>query len=124
MISRFERPVPQLCMITNEVMDNIFDPHRTHSHRISQWNHDILSPPLLQEYADAIHAKSAPQENCFRFIDGTLRPIARPDQRQKIVYNGHKRVQSVALPNGLIGNMYGPVGIVYFMKIYPRYYLH
>jgi len=64
-----------------------------------------------------------------------VRPIARPDQRQRIVYNGHKRVhslkfQSVALPNGLTGNMYDPVGklymyiIVYLMKIYPRYYLH
>ena len=112
MISRFGRPVPELCMITNEVMDNIFN---NHSHRISQWNHDILSPPLLQEYADVIHAKGAPLENCFGFIDGTVRPIARPDQHQRIVYNGHKRVhslkfQSVALPNGLIGNMYGPVG--------------
>ena len=32
------------------------------------------------------------------------------------MYNGHKRVhgikfQSIALPNGLIGNMYGPVGM-------------
>ena len=31
------------------------------------------------------------------------------------MYNGHKRVhalkfQSIALPNGLIANMYGPVG--------------
>ena len=117
------REVPELCMITNEVMDNIFD-----SHRISQWNHDILSP-LLQEYADAIHAKGAPLENCFGFIDGRVRPIARPDQRQRIVYNGHKRVhslifQSVALPNGLIGNIYGPVGKYYLMKIYPRYDLH
>ncbi|CAH3184662.1 unnamed protein product [Porites lobata] len=111
MISRFGRPVPELCMITNEVMDNIFN---NHSHRISQWNDDILNPQLLQEYADVIHAKGAPLENCFGFIDGTERPIARPDQQQRIVYNGHKRVhslkfQSVALPNGLIGNMYGPV---------------
>ena len=57
---------------------------------------------MLQEYADAIHAKGAPLNNCFGFIDG-------------IVCNGHKRVhslkfQSVALPNGLVGNMYGPVG--------------
>jgi len=57
MISRFGRPVPELSMID------------THSHRISQWNHDMLSPPLLQEYADAIHAKRAPLENCFGFID-------------------------------------------------------
>ena len=60
-------------------------------------------------------APPCPLENCFGFIDGTVRPIARPDERQRIVYNGYKRVhslkfQSVALPNGLIGNMYGPVG--------------
>lgn len=41
----------------------------------------------------------------------------RPNQQQRIVYNGNKRVhslkfQSVALPNGLIGNMFGPVGML------------
>ena len=51
----------------------------------------------------------------FGFIDGTVRPIARPGENQRVVYNGHKTVhalkyQSVVLPNGLIGNMYGPVG--------------
>ena len=69
MISRFGRPVPELCMITHEVMDNIFN---NHSHRISQWNDDILIPYLLQEYADVIPAKGAPLENCFGFIDGTV----------------------------------------------------
>ena len=34
---------------------------------------------------------------------------------ERIVYNGHKRVhalnfQSIVLPNGLIGHLYGPVG--------------
>ena len=100
MISRFGRPVQELCMITNEVMDNIFN---NHGHRISQWNDDVLSLHLLQEYADVIHAKGAPLENCFGFIDGTVRPIARPDQHQRIVYNDYKLVhslkfQSVALP--------------------------
>ena len=56
-----------------------------------------------------------PKQYCFGFIDGTVRPIARPGENQRVVYNGHKRVhalkfQSVVLPNGLIGNMYGPVG--------------
>ena len=126
MISRFERPVPELCMITNEVTDNIFN---NHSHRICQWNDDVLNPHLLQEYADVIHAKGAPLENCFGFIDGTVRPIARPDQQQRIVYNGHKRVhslkfQSVALPNGLIGNMYGPVGmlVIYIILYYKDFF--
>ena len=52
----------------------------------------------------------APLENCFGFIDGTVRPICRPGQNQRVVYNGHKRVhalkfQSVALPNCIIGNI-------------------
>lgn len=39
----------------------------------------------------------------------------RPGENQQLVYNGHKRVhalkyQSVALPNGMIANMYGLVG--------------
>ena len=62
-----------------------------------------------------MYAKGAALENCFGFIDGTVRPIARPDENQRVVYNGHKRVhalkfQSVALPNGIITNTYGPVG--------------
>ena len=103
------------------------DYKRGHGHH-SQWNDDALSPHLLQEYADVIHAKGVPLENCFGYIDGTVRPIARPDQHQRIVYNGHKRVhllkfQSVALPNGLIGNMFGPVGmfVTYNTYIYCYY---
>ena len=55
-----------------------------------------------------------------------MRPITSPDEQQRIVYNGHKRVhslkfQSVALPNGLIGNINGLVGmlvsyIIYFLS--------
>jgi hypothetical protein len=45
---------------------------------------------------------------------GTVRPNCRPRVHQEAIYNGHKRVhalkfQSVVLPNGLIGNLYGPV---------------
>jgi len=49
MIHRFARPVPEISMITNTVMDHIF---LSHGHRISQRNFDILSPAMLQEYAD------------------------------------------------------------------------
>ena len=47
-------------------------------------------------------------------MDGTVRPICRPSQNQRIVYNGHKRAhalkfQSVVTPNGLIANLYGPM---------------
>lgn len=112
MIHRFARPVPEICMITNTVMDFIFDHH---AHRLTQWNPSIMNAQALQSYADAVSARGAPLQNCFGFVDGTVRPIARPGEHQRLVYNGHKRVhslkfQSLALPNGLIANMYGPIG--------------
>lgn len=112
MIHRFARPVPEICMITNTVMDFIFDHH---AHRLTQWNPSIMNAQALKSYADAVSARGAALQNCFGFVDGTVRPIARPGEHQRLVYNGHKRVhslkfQSLALPNGLIANMYGPIG--------------
>ena len=80
----------------------------------------VMSPAQLQVYANAVSAKGSALDNCFGFIDGTVRPICHPRENQRVVYNGHKRVhalkfQSVALPNGIIGNMYGPVGKVYLL---------
>ena len=117
MIPLFGRPVPELSMITNHVMNYIYD---THSHRITEWNNNLLSPDHLETYARAIHEKGAPLQNCFGFVDGTVRPICRPRKNQRIVYNGHKKVhalkfQSVVVPNGMIANLYGPVG---------EYYIH
>ena len=89
--------------------------YRTHNHLITQWNHTLLSPRALEVYAETIHGKVAALENSFGSVDGTVQPIARPDEQQRIMYSGHKRVhafkfQSLGLPNGLIGNLYGPVG--------------
>lgn len=112
LIHRFGRPVPELCMITNRVLDWVYD---NHSHRLLEWdNQPYLSPASLQLYAHAISRKGSPLRNCFGFVDGTVRPIARPGEAQRIVYNGHKRVhslkfQSVAIPNGLVANLYGPI---------------
>ena len=112
MIPRFAKPVPVISMITNTVLEYIYD---IHGHRITTWNPEILAPDQLEIYAASVSAKGAPLPNCFGFIDGTVRPIARPGENQRVLYNGHKRVhalkfQSVVLPNGLIANMYGPVG--------------
>ena len=38
----------------------------------------MLAPGQLQIYADTIHAKGAPLDSCFDFVDGTVRRIARP----------------------------------------------
>ena len=72
---------------------------------------------MLQEYAAVIHAKGAHLDTCFGFVDGTIRPISRPGQHQRVVYDGHKRVLSlksllVALPNGPIGSIFGPANKV------------
>ena len=100
-------------MMTNRVTDFIYV---THSHRITQWNPAVLNPGFLEQHAAAIAVKGAALDNCFGLVDGTVCPISKPAEHQRIVYNGHKTVhalkfQSVAVPNGLISNMDSPVGM-------------
>ena len=111
LVPRFGRPVPQLCMITNMMVDDLFD---RYSHLLQELDQPWLSPENLQLYALAVHNKGAALDNCWGFVDGTVRPICRPQRDQRAVYNGHKRVhaikfQSVVTPNGMIANLYGPV---------------
>ena len=107
LIPLFGRSVPEICMISNEVADFIYE---RHGEKITRWNHQLLNPHQLQQYVNAVHQKGAALDNCFGFVDGTVKAICRPGQMQRIVYNGHKRVhalkyQSLALPNGLIANL-------------------
>ena len=111
LIPRFGRPISQLCMATNLVVDHIFD---SFGHLLANLDQPWLSRQNLKFYADAIHGKGAALDNCWGFVDGTVRPICRPKHDQRAVYNGHKRVhaikfQSVVAPNGLIANLFGPV---------------
>ena len=112
LIPRFGHRVPVMSMICNTVVDFVYN---LHGHRITEYNHNLLDSASLQVYADAVFAKGAALDNCFGFVHGTVRPICRPGEMQRAVYNGHKRVhglkfQSVALPNGLIANLFGLVG--------------
>ena len=98
---------------------------------ITRWNDALLNPLALDNYARSIHAKGAALQNCFGFVDGTVRPIVTPDEHQRTMYNGHKRVhaikfQSVALPNGLIANLYGPVGedLFYLLLFINKYQVY
>ena len=72
MISMFGRSVAELCMINNEVVDWIYN---THGHRVTKKNQAIMNPASLSTYADAIHNRGAALDNCFGFINGTVRPI-------------------------------------------------
>lgn len=105
-IPRFGLPIPVLSMVCNDVLDFIYD---TDNHRITQWNPTVLSPADLQIYSDTVAVKGAALQICFSFIDGTICPICRPGEQQRILYNGHKRLhglkfQAVVLANELIGN--------------------
>ena len=112
-IPRFPRPVSVLSLITNEILNFIY---KNHSHLVTDWHRNVLNLVALQTCAEAISRKGSPLQNCFYFIDGTARPIPRPGTGYRVVYHdGHKRVhglklQSVTIPNGLIGNIFGPVG--------------
>ncbi|XP_066920034.1 uncharacterized protein [Clytia hemisphaerica] len=111
MIPRFGRPVPQLSIISNKTMDIIYN---NWSHLLTSFNQNWLSPANLQRYADAVHEAGGPLTTCWGFIDGTVRPICKPTRNQRTVYNGHKKIhslkfQSVATPNGLCANLFGPI---------------
>jgi hypothetical protein len=110
MTRRFGRNPTELCLIFNKVVDIVY---HTHQHCLKSWDQPFLSADHLHNYALAVHQHGAPLHNCFGFVDGTVRIIARPKYYQRIMYNGHKRVhsmkfQSVVLPNGLIAYVSGP----------------
>ena len=111
MVPKFGRPEPQLSMIAGDMTNFVYN---IHHNKLHNFNQNWLSPVNLQRFANAIHQAGAPLDNCWGFVDGTVRPICRPNELQRVVYNGHKRVhalkfQSIAAPNGLIANLFGPI---------------
>ena len=92
MIPRFGRPVPQLSMIASEMTSFVYDMYHE---KLNSFRQQWLSPAELENFAQAIHNVGAPLTNCWGFVDGTVRRICRPDEMQKTVYNGHKRVHAI-----------------------------
>ena len=89
---RFSRPVPQLSMITSEMMNLIYNQQ---SYRLTSLQHNWLSLVSLQDYADVIHNAGATYTNCWGFVDGTVRPLCKPGALQRLLYNGHKRLHAI-----------------------------
>ncbi|TGZ80821.1 hypothetical protein EX30DRAFT_297924, partial [Ascodesmis nigricans] len=78
------------------------------------FDHQHLTPERLETFTRAINAKMIPLRTCWGFLDGTVRPIARPVRRQRTYYNGWKRIhvlkyQAVVTPDGLIVHFYEPL---------------
>ena len=77
-------------------------------------NQNWLSRRIFELFAEVVHTKQAPLDNCWGFVDGTTRLVCRPGKNQRLLYNSHKRYhyikfQSVVAPNGLIANLFAPL---------------
>ena len=57
MVHSFAEPVPVLIMITNQMIDLVYNVHRN---RLLNWNHEVLRPVNLQSYVDAVTARGVP----------------------------------------------------------------
>ena len=97
MIPMFGRPVPELSIISYNILNHIY---ANYNRLFTGFNHPWLSRVALQSYANIIHDKGAALDFCWGFVDGTVRPVCRPNQNQRILYNGHQRV----LSNGVLSN--------------------
>ena len=75
MAYQFGCSLPELCLIFNKVLDLVY---AAHHHRLQSWDQPFLSPDNLYNYAQAVHGRGAPLQNCFGFVDGTVQRIARP----------------------------------------------
>ena len=111
MISRFGRPVPELCLVCNLDMNFVYD---IWGHLLKTTNQQWFALVNLQLFIDTTHESGSPFDNCWGFTDGTVRSICWSRKDQRIMYNGYKKVhvikfQSVVDPNGLIANLYGLV---------------
>ena len=92
MVHRFGRNPTELYLIFNTMIDFIND---YHNHRLRSWDQFFLQPNQLYSYVEAVHHLGAPLGNCFGFIDGTVRGIARPQEHQRVMCNGHKKMHSI-----------------------------
>ena len=108
---RYQDPMLRFRQRANQVQNIIY---KNWGFLVTNMNQNWLSRRNLKLFAEVIHTKGAARDNCWEFVDGATRPVCRPEQNQRLLYNGHKRYhcvkfQSVVAPNGLITNLLGPV---------------
>ena len=75
-----------------------------------EWDFQL---PQIKEYEATIAQACPGIHGIWGFIDGTVRPIARPLVDQEGYYSGHKwyhgvKYQGIVTPDGLISSLYGP----------------
>ena len=134
-VSSLQQPLRALevylafCFFTLQIIDDVYDHFKD---LLTSLDMIWLNP---ESFSAAVYAKGALLQNCWGFIDGTARPIARPKRHQRIMFSGRKRIhcvkfqvsfctasfslalnfsflhpsQCVVAPNGLIAHMFGPI---------------
>ena len=110
-IHQFGRPVPQLSMIFNEMIDII---DTRWGFLLQSLEREWLNHEKLFNFASAVYNKGTPLDNVSGFVDGTMKATSKPSRHQITVCNGYKRkhalkYQLISTPNGLIANLFGPV---------------
>ena len=76
------------------------------------WHDGRLTSQKLAFFASRIANAGAPLSKCVGFIDGTLRPCSRPEEDQRLAYNGHRRIHAIKFqgimgPDGIFMHMSG-----------------
>ena len=87
LIPRFGRSVLELSEITSEVSSYTFV---NYEYTLQSLNQPWLQPDCLQSFADAISGRGSALSNCWGFVDGTVRPIARPGDTRECYTMGIK----------------------------------
>ena len=109
----FGRSAPIISRIYNRMLEIVYKRIKPLLH----WDANRLTVEKLKEYADAIYQHGGEEVELewgiFRFIDGTVCPIARPLVNQELHYSGWKRYhaikfQGVMAPDGIIMHVSGP----------------
>ena len=99
----------QICCIVNDLGRFLYERYREKL----LWDSRRLSLDQLNTYVQAIDDTVGESTQTWGFIDGTVRPVARPTEEQQRYYSGHKgyhgiKYQSIVTPDGLISSLYGP----------------
>jgi len=107
MVKLFGASTSRLSRLTGQLRRLL---HARFIHKLQHPN--LLTAEELTTFCAAVEAKSG-LSICFGFIDGTVRPIAKPSVLQGACYNGKDRVhalkyQALVLPNGMFHQLCGP----------------
>ena len=77
-------------------MDDLYDRFK---HLLNSLDLVWLDPEL---FSKVINNKGAPLNQCWGFIDGTARPIARPIRNQGIMFSRHKKTHCLKFQVSII----------------------